>query len=301
MNILITGGAGFIGSHLTEKLIAKGYSVTIVDSFTNFSTGDFKLNLDYRKKLIKGAKLIKSSASNQLVWKDKYTILVHLAAIPIVNPKYGDFFKVNVWETDKVLKQALNNDIRRVLFPSSIYVYGSYRGRSYEEDFPLEPEDNYGLSKAFGEYLVRKYFLNREWIIVRTAGVFGFGDHNWRVSQRIIEKNHNMFSLEISKETKRSFIYIDDLVDGLVKVIETPVNNEVFNMTGDTILLEEFAKESREYLPGLSWNLRDKPKNETVIGPASTKKAQQLLGFQIKYSIRDGIKKYIQVMQRNLG
>lgn len=300
MNILITGGAGFIGSHLTAKLVALGYNVTIVDSFTNFSTGDFNLNFNYRKKLIKGAKLIINNASHHSVWKQKYEIIIHLAAIPVINPKSGDFFRVNVLETDRVLQKAKKNGVRKVIFTSSIYAYGSYRGKPYKEEFSLEPEDRYGLSKAFGEYLVRKHFFNREWVIIRTAGVFGFGDHNRRISQRIIENNHQSSKLFLTKGAKRSFIYISDLVDSLVKAVESGVKNEVFNITGYSVLLEEFAHEAKRYFPDLQWDLREIPQGEISIGPADIKKAQKLLNFKLNYSIKKGIKDYIFNLQQNI-
>lgn len=298
MKILVTGGAGFIGSHLTRALLDKGHKVTVVDSFQNFSGYDFYESFDYREKLIKGAKFYRTKASDPSVWKDKYEVVAHLAALPVIMPKKGDFFKENIRETEKVLRLAKKNGTRRFFFMSSIYAHGSFKGKPYSEDMPLEPTDLYGSSKAVGEHLVRYLFFDREWIIARTAGIIGFGDHNNRVFQLIVEKHSKIPQLLITKGVKRIFIYIDDLVDGIVKTIDAKVKNEAFNIAAGVVTLDEFAKEVKKYMPDLSWKLRDVPKGELIIGPASIEKAKKMLGFKPKFTLELAVREYIKKFRK---
>lgn len=293
MKVLVTGGAGFIGSHLSAALIHRGHEVVVVDSFVNYAGGDFKENLHYRKKLIEGARLFRAETSDPNAWRTKFDVVVHLAGIPVINPKKGDFFKINVQEMEKVLILARENGTRRFIFMSSIYAYGKYRGKPYREDFPLEPVNEYGISKAVGEYLMRLFFFDREWIAIRTAGIVGFGDHNNRVFQLIVEKYSKVPKLTLTRGVQRLFIYIDDLVDGVVKSVESETANEAFNITAGVVTLEDFAKEVKKYFPNLTWVLRDMPKGELLIGPASIEKAKKLLGFRPKYNLRGAVSEYV--------
>lgn len=298
MKILVTGGAGFIGSHLTRALLDKGHKVSVVDSFQNFAGYDFFENFDYRKNLIKGAKLYRTKASDPSVWKEKYEVVAHLAALPVIIPKRGDFYKINIQETEKVLRLARKNGVRRFLFMSSIYAQGNYPGHPYEEDMPLDPIDLYGTSKAVGEFLTRFFFGDREWVAIRTAGVFGFGDHNNRVFQLIVEKYQRLPQLFLSKNTSRIFVYIDDLVEGIVRATELKVSHEVFNIASGVVTLEDFAKEVKKYFPKLTWKLREQSKGEIIVGPASIEKAKKILGYQPKYTLRRAVKEYVRKVKR---
>lgn len=295
MKILITGGAGFIGSHLARALFKKRHQVSIADPFVNFSGGDFFKNFSYRQKLISEAKLFRTLASDSKVWKDNYEVVVHLAGIPVISPKKGDFFKINIAETEKVLKKARKTLVRRFVFMSSIYAYGHYSGRPYSENLPLEPVEPYGITKAIGEYLTKFFFFDREWITIRTAGVFGPGDHNNRVFQLILENQQPLF---LTKKTKRIFIYIDDLIAGLVKAIEAKVKNEAFNLTSGICTLEEFAKVAKKYLPDLQWRERERPKGELVVGQVDINKAKKLLLFKPKFTLEEGIKDYFRKIKK---
>jgi len=298
MKILVSGGAGFIGSHLTRALLDRGHKVTIVDAFVNYAGGDFYESFDYRKKLIKGAKLFKTRASDKKVWGSGYEVVAHLAALPIIFPKKGDFYKENILETEKVASFAKKSGTRRFLFMSSIYAQGSYRGIPYSEDMPLEPTDLYGASKGAGEQMVRFFFFDREWEIVRTAGIVGFGDHNRRVFQLIVEKHPGLPQLTLTRGVVRIFVYIDDLVDGIVSAIETKTKNEVFNIAGGVTTLDEFAKEVKKYIPNLEWKLRDAPKGELIIGPANISKARKILGFKPKFTLETAVKEYIKKFRK---
>lgn len=294
MKILVTGGTGFIGSHLTHALLERGHKVTVVDNFSNFSGGDFFENFDYRKKLIRGAKLIRSKASDKSVWSNgSYEVVAHLAALPVIIPKKGSFYETNIVEMEKVLKAAKKTGTRRFLFMSSIYAYGHYRGKPYREDMSFEPIDLYGASKAVGEQLTRFFFHGHEWVTVRTAGIVGFGDHNNRVFQLIVEKYKKLPKLVLTKKVKRIFVYIDDLVDGIIRGVESNVKNESFNIAGGVTTLEKFAKEAKKYLPDLRWSKRDVPEGEMCIGPASCEKAKMLLGFKPKYDLKRAVKEYV--------
>lgn len=293
MNILVTGGAGFIGSHLTCELLKRGHKVSVVDILCNFAGRDFSENISYRKGLIKGAEFIRGKSSSRSFWKKKFEVVVHLAGIPVISPKKGDFYTYNIQETDKVLRIARDTGVRRLVFISSIYAYGHYRGSPYREDMSLEPHDQYGISKAVGEYLTRYYFCDREWGIIRTAGVYGFGDHNPRIARLVIELHSQLSQMFITRGVARNFIYIDDLIDGMVRVIESPVLNNAFNLVTETVTLEEFIERVKKYVPTLAFKFRVAPKDELFIGPVDINKAKKLLGFNPKFSLDKGMQEYI--------
>ena len=218
-NVLVTGGAGFIGSNLIKKLIENGANVTSID---NYSTGSH-LNE------IKGPNYINNDISNIDKLDINYDVCFHLAAQSRVQPSFTDpeeSLRVNVLGTSKVMEWAKQNNIKVV-----------YAGSSSKHHNPSDSP--YAMYKYLGEEVCKlykkSYNVNVE--ISRFYNVYGPGEN-------IDEKFGNVigiWSAKIKKkqpipivgdgEQKRDFIHVFDLVDGLIKIAESPiVNNDAWEL-----------------------------------------------------------------------
>jgi UDP-glucuronate 4-epimerase len=158
MRILLTGGAGFIGSHLLERLLARGDDVAVVDDFNDYYDPRIK-----RRNLPKGGfrlheRDIRDAAG--IVAQEKPDILIHLAARAGVRPSFADpalYESVNVAGTLGLLDACRRAEVHRFIFASSSSVYGNAQAPFREDDPALHPVSPYGVTKLLGEHYVRIY------------------------------------------------------------------------------------------------------------------------------------------------
>lgn len=313
--ILITGGAGFIGSHLADALLAKGYQVTVVDNLSvgklknikhNLSNSAFRFKkIDVRdygrlKKASRGAKVI-----------------VHLAAYKI--PRHGnaiDTLLINTKGAMNVLEIA--KDIHcKVVIASTSDVYGKSPDLPFKEggNLVMGPSDvqrwSYAVSKIFDEHLAHAYQDKYGFpiVILRYFGCYGSRlPFSWRGGPQsafisAILKNEEIEIHGKGSQT-RCFIYIDDLIAGTIAAIENnKANGEIFNIgTTETISILKLARLIKK-LSGTTPKLRLKfipysnfygGKYEDVMKRTpDIGKAQKLLGFQPKISLKEGLKRMI--------
>ncbi|WP_371504451.1 NAD-dependent epimerase/dehydratase family protein [Nitrosopumilus adriaticus] len=235
--IMITGGAGFIGSHLTEELIKENKDVIVLD---NLSTGN-KSNLDFEHHK-ENMRLITEDLknSNQVFEqiKDIDTIF-HLAADPEVRTGFTDpisAYEQNIQNTFLLLENIRKNDTKRLVFASSSVVYGEPEIIPTPETFgPLLPISIYGGSKLACEGLISSYCNNYgiNGTIVRFANVVGSrAKHGviWDFIKKLKTNKTQLSVLGNGKQTK-SYIHVKDCVDGLLFSLKnTKKNVEVFNL-----------------------------------------------------------------------
>lgn len=250
--ILITGGAGFIGSHLAEKYLKKEAGKVIV--FDDFSTGSMK-NIEHLKgkkfTVVKGS-ILKPKLLDQTVKKEEVEIIDHEAAELEVYAGIRNSLRdarINILGTLNVLNAAVKNNVGKVLFASSGGVYGEAEYLPVDERHPLTPHWPYGVSKLSGErYCVqyhRLYGLNTT--SFRYSIVYGPREWYGRVL--------TMFMKRIFIEDKppivfgngdqvRDFVYVKDLVRAHVKAVEnSKASGEVFNLSsGKGISIRELAE-----------------------------------------------------------
>ena len=236
MNILVTGGAGFIGSHLVEKLLEKKHKVTVID---NLSTG----RLENLKPFLNKIKFYKKdiSKSNVSYIFKSIDIVYHLAALADIVPSINSpkkYFEANVLGTLNILEASLKNNVKKVIYSASSSCYGIAKKYPTPESEKIDPKYPYALTKKQGEDLLlhwgKIYNLNVVSLRLfnvygtrsRTSGTYGamFGTF---LKQKI--KNYP-FTVVGDGNQKRDFTYVTDVVDVLIKCIKYKKNCQIFNV-----------------------------------------------------------------------
>jgi UDP-glucose 4-epimerase len=237
MKTLVTGGAGFIGSHLTEALLKKGYSVTVLDNLSsghrqnlssiqskydiNFITGDCRSPSDVEKAL-----------------KNIDTVF-HLAANPEVRLDLADpktCYEQNIEATYVILQGIRRSNAKTIVFTSSSTVYGEATIIPTPENYgPMKPISVYGASKLACEALISSYCysFNKKGVIVRPANMIGPRSTHGVMLDFINKLKKNPKELEIlgdGTQTK-SYLYIDDCISAIMKAYEsTQEQVEIYNI-----------------------------------------------------------------------
>jgi nucleoside-diphosphate-sugar epimerase len=311
MKILITGGLGFIGSYLTDRLIVLGHSVYIFDKLMNFSGNSryFRDAVKYRRQMftgkpekiyqadIRGVKSLISAVNDC-----KPEIIVHLAAVTMARPpvKFEHLMgPINLYGTLNVLKVfEESKSARRIIFPSSSFAYGHFVKNPQPEESYLKPVNDYGIMKAACEYAIQ--LTKKEWVILRPTSVYGFTDCANRVTQLLWDAAICRKPAWVVRGEALDFTYITDAVEGFVRAIIRPeANRQIFNISrGRARTTADFARILREYFPDFVFEIR--PPGDTVIsrGAQDITKARKILGYKPKYDIEDGIRETIRLMKK---
>ena len=242
--VLVTGGAGFIGSHLTEELVSMGYQVTVLDNLKFGNIENIKAvtpNIQFVKGDIRNASVV-----YQLV--EKTDIIFHLAAnasVPysVEHPTYD--FETNAVGTFNILEAARQSKkIEKIIYASSAGVYGEAKYVPMDENHPLQPISPYGASKLAGEKLgfAYKNTYGLPFVAVRIFNVYGPRQPRYVIYDFIKKLKSNPKQLQVlgSGEQVRSFCYIEDAVKGLILIMEKGV--DVYNLSGENpISIRELA------------------------------------------------------------
>jgi UDP-glucose 4-epimerase len=250
-NVLITGGAGFVGSHLTEEYLSNDAGKVVV--FDDFSTGtmeNLKQIKDDRLKIVKGS-ILDAAELNNVVKKEKIRIIDHLAAELEVYTGIKDTEKdarINIFGTLNVLNNALGNSVEKVLFASSGAVYGQAKYVPIDENHPLEPHWPYGVSKLSAERYVLQYckLFGLNVTAFRYGIVYGprewFGRVLTMFIKRIFLENKPPVVFGDGSQT-RDFVYVEDVAKAHMLAIEKPeAAGKVFNLgCGKGISIKELA------------------------------------------------------------
>jgi len=246
---LVTGGAGFIGSHLVDRLVSDGWSVRIVD---NFSSGRME-NVEHhrgnrRVEILRGDLRSPKEAEEAVKGVD---VVFHYAANPEVrlsttNPDVH--FNENVVATFNLLEAMRKSDVEQLVFASSSSVYGEPESIPVSEDAPIKPVSVYGASKAACENLIHAYcnLYGLKAVVLRYANVVGPRLRHGVIYDFIVKLCKNPKQLEILGDgtQKRSYIYIDDAVEATMIAYNAAAGKrfEVFNVGNeDYITVKEVA------------------------------------------------------------
>jgi UDP-glucose 4-epimerase len=243
MNVLVTGGAGYIGSALVERLVSEGYGVVSID---NLSQGDYECLVKCREsprvKLVVGDICDSEKLEGVLREGEGVSAVVHLAAVSGIercqrNPR--EAILTNVYGTHNVLEAARKYDIDKVVFASSAAVYGNPVKTPIGEDHPLSPTNLYGVTKLAAERLLESYHASYglDTVILRFGNVYGVGVYTqWEtVIPKFVRQALSGEALTIygDGEQSRDFIHVWDAVEAVILALRDErgaVNGESFNV-----------------------------------------------------------------------
>ena len=250
MKAIVTGGAGFIGSHLVDTLLGEGVSVTVLD---NFSTGRPE-NLEHIKDQIK---LIECDISKAGIWEKEFdgaNWVIHLAALADIVPSINDpeaYFHANVVGTLNVLQASKKYKIKRFIYSASSSCYGIPAAYPTPEDTPMEPQYPYALTKRLGEELVIHWaklynlsalslrFFNVYGPRSRTSGTYGavFGVF---LAQKLAQEPMTIVG---DGNQTRDFTYVTDIASALMAALLSSKSAEIYNVgSGATISVNRISE-----------------------------------------------------------
>jgi len=302
--VLITGGAGFIGHHLTRRLLRMSYEVVVLD---NFKTGKMQNISPHLKnapfKLVVGDVRNKKVIRNAMNGVDA---VVHLAALISVEESFKnpiETHNVNVTGTLNVLEEAARMNIEKFIYASSTAVYGDGNPLPLREDYPPKPLSPYATSKVSAEYYCEMFHISYslKTVILRYFNVYGPGQENNPYSGVIAKFLSNALSgapIVIHGDGKqtRDFIYIDDVVEATILALESSdAVGQTFNIcTGTPVSINELANIVKELIRKDLKITYDKPrKGDIRDNYGDPSKAFEILKFKAKNNLKEGIKKYI--------
>lgn len=294
--ILITGGAGFIGSHLVNKLAESGNNVVVID---DLSSGERK-NISNKIKFYKAD--VRSKKVLEIFKAEKPEIVFHLAARPLVEEAYKnpvEAIEVNIMGTVNVLEACRKQKgIKSIIIVSSDKAYGTSGNLPYKEDHPLKGSHPYDVSKSAADMIAKTYFstYGLPVKITRFSNVFGPGDINFsRIVPGIIEAATKNKKLLIRSDGKmiREYTYIEDIVDGCIKLANHNKNfGEAFNFGSKNVFSVLDVVKKAEFALGkkINYKILNIAKNEIPEQYLDWSKAKAVLNWEPRTTFEDGMK-----------
>lgn len=311
--ILITGGTGFIGSHLAEKCVVKGYKVTVFDRYNpNYNLGNLSDSKHKNKiNFIFGDIRDYDSVNNAV---SKNDIVFHLAALIGIPYSYispNAYIKTNVEGTYNVLESCRNNKTSKVIVTSTSEVYGSANYMPMDEKHPLQPQSPYSASKISADNLALSYFysFNLPVSIIRPFNTYGPRQSLRAVIPTIIYqiiKKKGKIKLG-NLDSIRDFCHVSDTCEGIISLIK-PKNTagKIFNIGSgkktkirDLIIILEKISQKKIIIIKDRDKLRPK-KSEVDRLQCNFNKLQSLTGFKPKIKLIDGLKSTYEWYLKNL-
>lgn len=314
MRILITGIAGFIGSHLGEKLLSIGHSVVGVDNFDPFYSKKFKLgNLeklnDSKEFTFFEADIRNSRPINNIFESNKIDVVIHLAAKAGVRPSIenvGEYYDVNINGTVNLLECMRQNSITKFIFASSSSVYGNNKKVPFSEtdsvDNPISP---YASTKKSGELLchVYSYLYQFDISCLRFFTVFGPRQRPDLAIHKFtryidLDKPLPFFG---DGSTARDYTYIDDIVEGIICSLKKLKGFNIYNLGESRVVTLSELIHNIERVIKKTAILDKQPLQPGDVQRtfADITKARKEIGYNPKYNLETGIQKFVDWYMEN--
>lgn len=308
MKILVTGSAGFLGSHIVDGLIKDGHDVVGVDDLSGGFNDNINPKVDFRLVDLRNA-----SQTADVIMDTKPEILYHLAAC--AREGASQFQPLYVTETNllaymNVLVPAIKYGVRKIILFSSMSVYGCQQA-PFSEDMERAPEDIYAINKASMEKSTEILSLLHgfDWVIIRPHNCFG-------ERQSLQDKFRNVVGIFMNRcmrneplyvygdgEQMRAFSYIDDNLDCYLRCLEPDISKEIINIGGrEAITVNQLADVVLKQFPesrSCVEYLADRP-CEVKFAYSTTEKSEILLGYNETVGWKQGVSK-MAIWAKRLG
>lgn len=306
MRILVTGAAGFIASHLCEKLRDLGHEVVGLDNFNDYYSPALK-RLNASDLKTKGINVIEIDLNDNLqtVFQNPYDYIYHLAAQPGISAEtpLSDYVTNNIFATQNLLDAVAqyNPNLKSFINIATSSVYGLVA--NVDENVPAKPISFYGSTKLAAEQLVlgQQRLGKLKACSIRLYSVYGPRERPEKLYTKLIE---NLYSdkpfplFEGSVKHERSFTYVGDIVDGLVAIIgkEDIVNGEIINLGTDEVHTTQEGINLVEEIMHKKLIIDHKParKGDQEKTSAVIDKARRLLGYEPKVTFKKGLEQQVQ-------
>lgn len=315
----ITGGAGFIGSTLSERLLKEGNRVVAIDNFCDFYNPKIKEN--NVKELLKNEnfKLYRKDIRDKQAIKEIFDdnnidIVMHLAAMAGVRPSIENpilYQEVNCMGTQNILEEMKNHNVKNLVMASSSSVYGNCKEVPFREDmvvdFAISP---YAATKKANEVMTHVYhkLFNMNVVMLRFFTVYGPKQRPDLAINKFTRfmLNNEEIPMFGDGTTSRDYTYIDDIVDGIVKSCNYALTNE------DVYEILNIGNSSptslKEMINTIAKVLNVEPKiKQLPMQPgdvdrtyADVSKAKELIGYEPKTTFEEGIKKFVEWYKQNI-
>ena len=299
MNILVTGGAGFIGKHLVKFLIENKNNVSILDNFSNSKKKSISQFEKYQIKIFEGD--IRNDEDILKATKDQ-DLVIHLASKisveeSIKNP--SETFEINVKGTEKILEVCKKNNVKKIIVASSAAVYGEGNEKyKITEQTKLNAISPYGESKIEMEKEIIKFCSNNQinYVILRFFNIYGLNqsmEYAGVITKFLekIKKSENLIIFGDGRQT-RDFVAIEDIINSIHNAMEYTENGTFNIASGEKITIKELAKLmillSNKTL-GIEY-VKSK-KGDIKYSEADIQLAKNYLNYFSKIELKDGIKK----------
>ncbi|SFB16891.1 MULTISPECIES: SDR family NAD(P)-dependent oxidoreductase [unclassified Bacillus (in: firmicutes)] len=313
MRIIVTGGAGFIGSNLSKRLLAEGHKILVLDAMHPYYSierkekqlkriGEAEKFLFYKKNLLDDEAEIKEIFSTF-----QADCVIHLAAIPGVSLSIevpNEYVDYDIKATINALRYAGETGVKHFIFASSSSVYGE------QENVPLKEEMATG--KVISPYAAAKYgaesfchayssIYGMKMTILRFFTVYGPGGRPDMAITKFIRKLQSDESIEIfGNGTSRDYTYIDDCVEGIILAMQKSKGNQTYNLgSGRPIAIEELVQSLRTHFPSMKLTQDGTRLGDVSSTWADISKANSELGYEPAFTFAEGLARTVEWSKEN--
>jgi UDP-glucuronate 4-epimerase len=310
MNVLVTGGAGFIGSNLSEQLLAAGHRVCIFDDLNDFYNPARKeRNLKELQALGKPLTIVRGTLTDARAVEDLFAVaqfdqVIHLAARAGVRPSLEDpvlYQEVNVTGTVRLLEAARKRGVKKITIASSSSVYGVNSKSPFSESDPIfHPISPYAASKLACEALghVYHHLYKMDIAMLRFFTVYGPRQRPDLAICKFVERITHGKPIPVFGDgsTARDYTYVSDTVAGIIACTQKEFGYEVFNLGNSDAVKLSYLIELLEKAVGKKAIIDRQPMQpgDVPFTCADISKAQRLLGYNPKVKIEEGIPRFVE-------
>lgn len=298
--VLVTGGAGFIGSHLVSALVKKGFEVVVIDSLLrgNKLEPELMAKIEFVKGDVRDYELVLDKSKN-------CSYIFHFAAVlgvDIVADNPVETMEVEVRGTFNVCNAAVINNVKKILYASTSGIYGhSAMEQAVSENIVVDPKTSYAMAKRFNEIYLASFFEEKglESVSLRFFNVYGPRQDSRMVIPRFIEQAKLGQEITVFGDgmQTRDFTYIDDTIKACLLLMENSSGSEIFNIANES---EGCIKELAELIKDITKSKSeivfiDAPKKrydyEVERRVGSSKKLNDFVGFKPSTTLKEGLLK----------